>query len=226
MNKKVIHNIDARELWLAYRLDSSIENRNKLVAFYYPWVCAHIKDFHRQQNTSVIDIDDKISVASIALIKAVEQYVEDASFKTYLKLVIKNSLLDEFYKRCRHYYKKDKKYFVSVSLLKNHWYFPVKDYSLDSFEVGDFFDGINKYITVCINKQTLYRNKWKDSFDKQQKKILYDIYYNIIMPEVKGLDIALGKDIASRYFVHESNIVYYKKLLLGWIRKYIRKELF
>lgn len=202
-----------RWLFVKYKDTKSIDVRNELVLLNHGLVYKIIK---REFYNAVGEFDDLISIGTIGLIKAVENYdlSRDIEFSTYAGKCIRN----EIYMMIRNYKKKSgNNTIVSLYDITSN-----KDMSEDTTiedSIKDDRDIIEEYEDYEIKKNNdNIIHKILDTLEEEETdviKLYYGFYKGIMYDQ---------KYIAKKYNVTQSAISYRIKKILLKIRKIVCEE--
>lgn len=92
---------DTHNLWEQYLNDPIIDNRNKLIVNYYPYVRYIAKKVYTSYNLfTVVDLNDLVSYGIIGLIDAIDKFdtTKKTSFTSYAAFRIRGAIIDELRK--------------------------------------------------------------------------------------------------------------------------------
>ncbi|MCX7714803.1 MAG: FliA/WhiG family RNA polymerase sigma factor [Clostridia bacterium] len=87
-------------LWSAYRDDRNVENRNKLVVFYSPFIKITLGRLVSYYN-KYIDYEDLMAYGMLSLIDAIEKFDagKGVKFETYASIRIRGGIIDQLRKQ-------------------------------------------------------------------------------------------------------------------------------
>lgn len=97
-------NNNISELWLYWSNEKSIDTRNQIFEYYFPWCRETASKLFRKYNHYLIDWHDYLNIISLSTLKCIESYDQKMGvpFEGYAYLRVKGSVLNEIENNSKH----------------------------------------------------------------------------------------------------------------------------